>query len=108
MMCVLLVLLFTGLFLGCQNEPVKMPNELCGRWKSKRHLPDITLDSDSVGPYAIVYHQTSDGRICPIRYPLYLSSRNTGTIQAEGRIIIYYDSLEHTLLLSPGGDYIPR
>lgn len=102
---ILLWILFTGTFLGCRHAPVEMPEELRGRWKSKLHRPDIILDSDSAGNFAIVYHRTCDGDICPLRYPLYLSSENTGIIQAEGRIMLYYNHSNHSLFLSPGGDY---
>lgn len=99
------ILLLATLIFGCRNESVEMPEKLYGDWRSKRHHPDISFDSDSAGAFVVVHHRTNDGRICSIRYPLHLNSKNRGIIQAQGRIILYFDSLKHTLYLSPGGEY---
>lgn len=104
-LCVFVILLIVGILLGCRNNPVEMPKGLYGRWKSKQCRPDIVLNSDSLGYFAIVYHHIYDGRICPVRYPLYFTSEDRGIIQAEGRINLYYDRLKNSLYLSPGGDY---
>ena len=92
-------------FLSCRHSPVEMPDGMYGRWKSSTDRPDITLGTDSIGYFAIVHHRINDGRVCPVRYPLHLSSPTKGYIRAEGCILFYYDSLKHTLYFSPGGDY---
>lgn len=76
-----------------------------GEWKSCMGRSDISIiKNDSSGYSAVVYHKTLDGSICPVAYPIV----ETGTgafIQAEGRIIISYNSVKDQLFLSPGGKY---
>lgn len=105
MICCSCVMLLAILFGGCQKKIVEIPKELCGRWSSKLHRSDITLGKDSLGTFAIVHHQTYDGRICPIRYAVQFKSSSIGIIQAEGHITFYYDENTKSLFLSPGGDY---
>lgn len=99
------LMLFALIFVGCQERIVEMPKELYGKWNSKQHRSDITLGKDSVGTFAIVYHRTYDGQICPVRYTVQFKSSDIGVIQAEGCITFYYDINKKSLFLSPGGDY---
>ena len=62
------------MFLSCQHSSVEMPDGMYGRWKSSTGRPDIILGTDSIGYFAIVHHRINDGRVCPVRYPLHLSS----------------------------------
>lgn len=78
------------------------PNEIpVGLWYSINGRPAVEIVEQVRG----YFHQTHTGSICPIEYPLVLTS--TGMyIQGEGRIIVSYSSEKDQLFLSPGGKYI--
>lgn len=76
-----------------------------GDWESCLGQPDISIiKNDSGGYSAVVCHKTFDGGICPVAYPI-METVTGAFIQAEGRIILSYDSAKDRLYLSPGGKY---
>lgn len=76
-----------------------------GDWESCLGQPDISIiKNDSGGYSAVVCHKTFDGGICPVAYPI-METVTGAFIQAEGRIILSYDSAKDRLFLSPGGKY---
>ena len=82
------------------------PNEIpIGLWHSTNGRPAVEIVERERGYAVIVFHQTHTGSVCPIEYPLVLTS--TGMyIQGEGRIIVSYSNEKDQLFLSPGGEYI--
>lgn len=84
------------------REPQPMPT---GDWGSDNGRADISIVQDEGGGYsAIVYHRISGGGTCPIAYPV-VETAAGAYIQAEGRIVLSFDTEKDALFLSPGGAY---
>lgn len=97
------ILLAASLSLLCAGCNIPQDDIPTGCWQSLQGRPSLTLEKDSTGNYrAIVHHRTSDGRTCPVAYPLVRGTYGM-YIQAEGRIFVCYSSEDNTLFLSPGG-----
>lgn len=88
---------------GCSEYSIN-PDVMLGHWKSLQKKPDLTIGKDSAEYYAIVHHQITDGKECPIRYPLVHCGSFT-YIKAGIRIVLVYSKEDNTLFLSPGGTY---
>lgn len=86
----------------CSDRLQQMP---VGNWQSCTGRPDLSILGSDSGVYsAVVFHKTYYDNVCPVVYPVVRTA--TGAyIQAEGRIILSYDTGKDELFLSPGGRY---
>lgn len=96
-----LLLLELSALSACSTQPREYP---IGNWHSVSNKPDITIVNNSDTLIAIVHHKTYQGDTCSIAYPV--TATNYGcSIQAEGKIHVFYNKEEDVLFLSPGGEY---
>ncbi len=89
---------------SCSNDCSRNPQTMLGHWKSLQGRPDVTIARDSANYYAIVHHRITNGKQCPVRYPVVCTATNT-YIQAASRILLTYSTKNKILFLSPGGKY---